>query len=38
MKKTAMLLTACLLAASCMVVHAEEPFHRDGGSYRNDGR
>lgn len=28
MKKTAMLLTACLLAASCMTIHAEEPFHR----------
>ena len=28
MKKTAMLLTACLLAASCMIIHAEEPFHR----------
>lgn len=28
MKKTAMLLTACLLVASCMIIHAEEPFHR----------
>lgn len=28
MKKTAMFLTACLLAGSCMAVHAEESFHR----------
>ena len=32
MKKTAMLLTACLLAASCMIIH-----HRDGDGH-SDGK